>query len=606
MIIRLPSLLRLALITGAAVLAAAALRAADARVYVIFKPSAKAAAQAAVQASGGRIHHEFDDLRAIAATLPEQAVDALSRNQNIELIEIDPPRFLFNLPGNTAQSTPYGVTMVKAPAAVAAAQGSSPVKVGVIDSGVLTSHVDLQGVSISGTASAGQTWNLDLDSHGTHVSGTIAAVDNTVGVVGVAPGLASIYMVKVFGDTGQWVYSSDLLSAARAAQAAGARIISMSLGGSLSSKAEDTGLADLYNSKNTLLVAAAGNDGTNRKSYPAGYASVISVAAIDAAKTVASFSQYNSDVELAAPGVAVLSTTSYYEQVSASAGGSTHDGNTIEFAARTPGVTGALVEGGEATATNAAWAGKVVLVQRGTNSFFEKVTNVQNSGALAAVIYNNVDGELFATLGAGNSSTIPAIGLTTAQGLALKAAVGASTTVVSSVSTSTSGYAAWDGTSMATPHVSGVAAILRAKYPGATAAQVRQAMTDTAEDLGTAGRDAYYGFGLVNAEAALTRLGQLVGGGGGSTDTTAPVISAVTAKTSNIKTGSFQISWTTNEASTSTVTFTGGTSTTNSTFVTSHVMSFRGTKGTNYTYTVSSSDAAGNTASAGPFTYILQ
>ena len=73
--------------------------------------------------------------------------------------------------------------------------------------------------------------------------------------------------------------------------------------------------------------------------------------------------------------------------------------------------------------------------------------------------------------------------------------------------TSTGGYEAWDGTSMATPHVSAVAALIWACVPGKTASQVRDAMTSTALDKGTKGRDTSYGFGIVQAKAALQKLG---------------------------------------------------------------------------------------------------
>jgi serine protease len=72
-------------------------------------------------------------------------------------------------------------------------------------------------------------------------------------VVGVSPGNVAIHMVKVFGDTGNWIYSSDLLTGCRAAQAKGAKVISMSLGGSRSSLTEKAGMDDLYNNKGVLL-----------------------------------------------------------------------------------------------------------------------------------------------------------------------------------------------------------------------------------------------------------------------------------------------------------------------------------------------------------------
>src|SRR5262249_18325607 len=149
------------------------------------------------------------------------------------------------------------------------------VTIGVIDSGVYVAHEDLAGVSISGEPDG---WYNDLCHHGTHVVGTIAAANNDKGVLGVTPGAVSIHMVKVFGDDCGWTYSSSLLNAAQKCQQAGAKIISMSLGGGAFSPTEDAGFQNLY-SAGILSIAAAGNDGTTAISYPAGYSSVVSVAA---------------------------------------------------------------------------------------------------------------------------------------------------------------------------------------------------------------------------------------------------------------------------------------------------------------------------------------
>jgi hypothetical protein len=87
-------------------------------------------------------------------------------------------------------------------------------------------------------------------------------------------------------------------------------------------------------------------------------------------------------------------------------------------------------------------------------------------------------------------------------------------------------------------------------------------------------------------------------------DTTPPVISGVTSVKTNTKNGSFEVRWTTNEASDSAVSFDGQASWyTSATMVTSHVMGFRGTKGATYTYYVRSTDASGNTSISGPFTH---
>lgn len=578
----------------------------DARVFIQFAPGQKAAGRAAVAQARAKEHHVFDDLDAVAVTLPESARAALLRNPAIVLIEEDPTRSFLSAAGGTPQSIPYGIDFVQARAAVTAGATGQGITVGVIDSGVFTQHEDFAGLNITGYPSFGandeRSWNRDRNSHGTHVVGTIAAADNTVGVVGVSPGKVSIYMVKVFGDTGNWVYGSDLLAAARQARTGGAKIISMSLGGARSSSTESRGLSDLYN-QGLLLVAAAGNDGTSGTSYPAGYSSVISVAAIDQNKTRAAFSQYNGTVELAAPGVGVTSTVSYLEENSVTVGTTVVQAQHIDFAGRTTALTGALVYGGEGTTPTTSWAGKIVLVDRGVNSFAEKVRNVQAGGGVACIIANNTAGELYATLSAASAdASIPALGITQADGAALRALIPSSPATVealvkSSVTLDQSAYAEFDGTSMATPHVSGVAALVWSAFPQLTNVQLRQVLTSTAKDLGAPGRDNEYGYGLVQAKAAIDSLG------GVTTppqepppttiDSTAPVISNFVARVSNLKTASFEFTWTTNEASTSDVSL-NGVAYPDSALVTTHKRTFRGVKGATYNYTVTSRDAAGN------------
>jgi subtilisin family serine protease len=594
-------------VLGSAVLAGGSWAAESTRVYVNFKPGQKAVAKGLIQSARGTVHHEFDHLNAFATTLPSAAVAALSKNPSITLVEEDPPRFLFS----AAEQIPYGIDLVQASKVWdfnndgvidSGAPTGAGIKVGVIDSGVFSGHEDFFGVNLSGY-NGNLPWNADGSGHGTHVSGTIAAAAyNGKGVVGVSPGTVSLYMVRVFGDDGNWAYSSSLLNAAQQCQAAGCKIISMSLGGGRASKTEQNGFNSLYNNGNgILLIAAAGNDGTTATSYPAGYSSVVSVAAVDAAKTVADFSQKNADVELSGPGVGVLSTVPYVELNSAVVGGVTIEGGPIEFAARGTAV-GPLVDGGLGD-TVGAWTGKVVLIQRGTTTFLEKVQNAQSGGAVAVIIYNNTTGDFSGTLGAGNTSSIPAISVSDTVGATLLGQLNQTTTVTSSFESGVSGYAYYDGTSMATPHVSGVAALVWSAKTTATAGAIRTALQTTALDLGLVGRDPAYGFGLVQAKDAITAL-LSSGGGGGSSDTTAPAITAVTASVVNAKQGTFKIAWTTDEASTSTVSFVGGATTSNTTLVTAHSLSFRGTKGATYTYSVSSTDAAGNTRTAGPFVFV--
>jgi subtilisin family serine protease len=455
----------------------------------------------AVRAAGGSPVHEFPELGVVAAWLPEPALRGLAHNPHVIFIEADPPRYPL------AQTTPYGIPMVQADQ-VPEGAGISSVKVCVIDSGYYLNHEDLQDGNVAGTNNVGTgNWFEDSCGHGSHVAGTISALNNSVGVVGVLrSGSVPLHIIKVFnGASCAWAYSSDLINALNLCRTAGAKVVSMSLGGDGPSVNEETAFNNAW-SAGVLSVAAAGNGGTSAPHYPASYGSVLSVAAVDSTKTVAGFSQKNDQVDVAAPGVGVLSTVPMAETNTVTTGGVTYQGTWIENAARTAGVTAALIDGGTCLATG-VWSGKVVLCERGGGTFLLKVQNVQASGGLAAVIYNNVAGGFNGTLGAGNSSAIPAIGITQADGQFLVAnRIGTLATVVSSTQAGSS-YEAWSGTSMATPHVSGVAALVWGHNPTWTNAQIRSALETTAEDRGMPGWDSSYGWGIVRAKDALDSLG---------------------------------------------------------------------------------------------------
>ena len=125
-----------------------------------------------------------------------------------------------------AQTVPYGVDLVQARDLWdvnrdGVVDPGSPTGAGrtvcIIDSGLFTGHEDFQGVNIIGGYPSG--WNTDTCGHGTHVAGTIAAMNNSLGVVGVTPGTTSLYIVKVFGDNCAWTYASTLVDATDRCQA---------------------------------------------------------------------------------------------------------------------------------------------------------------------------------------------------------------------------------------------------------------------------------------------------------------------------------------------------------------------------------------------------
>jgi subtilisin family serine protease len=481
------------------------------RVIVSFKPGMAAKVKALVAAANGGVKHEIFKMDAMAIEVPTAALKGLENNPIFDYIEEDVVRRPFALtspstgtPYTAGQLVPYGIKLVQADQLPDTNAGNR--KVCIIDSGVDNSHEDLAGNSVTGEYDAGTGWwYTDENHHGTHVFGTIAAVNNSgVGVVGVNPNKQlKVHIVKVFGKDG-WAYSSTLASAANKCGAAGANVISMSLGGGAKSITEQRAF-DSLQTKGVLSIAAAGNDGNSVTSYPAGYTSVMSVAALDENKNWATFSQYNKDVEIAGPGVSVLSTVPMGTGVDSalSVGSKSYASGAME-GSPVKTATAPLADFGIGDTVNTAVSGKVCLIQRGTVDFAVKVSNCQNSGGVGAIIYNNVAGSFGGTLGT-TVTSIPSVSASDTDGAAMKAQLGQSATVA----VKASNYAYFDGTSMATPHVSAVAALVWSYFPTCTGSQIRTSLNNSALDLGTAGRDTKFGYGLVQAKAAYDRIKSL-------------------------------------------------------------------------------------------------
>jgi serine protease len=262
-------------------------------------------------------------------------------------------------------------------------------------------------------------------------------------------------------------------------------------------------------SKGVLVVAAAGNDSTNTVSYPAAYPSNISVGAVDRNNMHADFSNTGKGLMVSAPGVDVLSSVPRGQgtEASVTAGANTYSAFGMEFAGKTQGITATLVSCGLGNPGDCPSdvAGNIALIQRGTISFSDKVFNAMQEGAVAAIVYNNAPGNFHGTLGTetapDGSAWIPAISVSDTDGAALLTSVG-STVQFMNVASS------WDtfsGTSMATPHVTGVVALIWAVNPALTTNLVQQYLLSTCTDLGTPGYDTTYGFGIVNALAAISQ-----------------------------------------------------------------------------------------------------
>lgn len=469
---------------------------------------------------GGKVKAQYPNMHMISAEITAQDALSLAVDANVEYVEEDLPRRFM------AQSSPYGIGMVQADQvddSVASANAGGK-KICVIDSGLDLPHEDMgaQGGTITGTNDGGTgNWFDHGGPHGTHVAGTIAALNNGFGVRGVIGSDASLHIVKVFNEAG-WGYSSSLASAINTCASNGADVINMSLGGTGSSTSESNAIQAAYDA-GVLLIAAAGNDGvatstTDVESYPASYDSVMSVAAIDSNKDLADFSQKNSQVEISGPGVDVYST--YPEGlgsvVEVSVSGTGYSANAMENQGN---VTSNLYNFATGEAIDSGASGSICLIARGNISFHDKVKACQDSGGVGAIIYNNAAGSFGGTLGTSNATSIPSVTVSDTAGAAMLNNIGAS----ASINIGAGNYGKMSGTSMASPHVAGVAALVWSHHPSCSNVQIRNALNASAQDLGASGRDVKFGYGLAQTKDAIDYItangcdGSGTGGGGGGT-----------------------------------------------------------------------------------------
>jgi aqualysin 1 len=242
-------------------------------------------------------------IRGFAGAIPAARLEQLRQDPRVEYIEQD------GVVTVDAQTIPYGISNVGATInSTLAGNGSGAVSgptVFIIDTGI-AAHADLNLVGHVNYA-GGQ--NTDCHGHGTHVAGTVGAKDDTNYVVGVAPGVA-VFGVKVLGCSGSGSWSGvisgmDFVAGHSASQ----KVANMSLGGTFNQAVNDA--AARMVAGNVAVAVAAGNNAANASGYsPASEPSVLTVAAHDANNVNASWSNFGTLVDLSAPGVNVLSTSS--------------------------------------------------------------------------------------------------------------------------------------------------------------------------------------------------------------------------------------------------------------------------------------------------------
>jgi subtilisin family serine protease len=463
----------------------------------------------------------FTIIPALADKLDSRRVEELKKDANIAYIEPDYPIYALGPVGSgnpsaemgisaSSQTIPYGITMIGAPQVWPKTHGAGAV-VAVLDTGISMYHPDRGNVRMSTSFVSGETVE-DGDGHGTHTSGTIAAADNGIGVVGVAPD-AELLIAKVLDDTGTG-QTSWLISGIEWAVQNGANVISMSLGGTDNAASLETACNQAFGA-GVLLVAAAGNDNSAVPNYPAAYASVLSVAAVNQNKQKAAYSNFGPTIALAAPGDNILSTIAIGDTVTGEAtwSGTSHSANPIQGTIAGT-VLGRVCNCGLATGLDPdnscpdIVAGNIAHIRRGSTTFAQKVAHAKSKGAVGVVISNNVAGLFNGTLGGvGTRLIVASISQADGDALALLANSGGSASVSVTIPPASNLYAYDSGTSMATPHVSGAAALIFAAQGSAlSATEVRNILEDSAQDLGSPGRDDLFGYGLVDVNAAFARM----------------------------------------------------------------------------------------------------
>jgi len=305
-------------------------------------------------------------------------------NKNVEYVEPNWKFYIDNTPNDPKWTNQWGPAKIEANIAWDTQKGDSAILVAVVDTGICYSHPDL----VASYIPLGYDWvnddsnPVDDHGHGTHCAGIIAAaINNSLGISGIAQ--ARIMAEKGFSSNGIG-YEDDLANAIIHATDQGANIISCSWGGNTESQLIHDAIEYATNA-GALVIAAAGNTGTNEKHYPAAYPEVIAVTATNKKDKPASFTTYGNWVDLAAPGTSIYST---FPQ---------------------------------------------------------------------------------------------------------------------------DGYRSLSGTSMACPHVAGVAALVWSQYPTMNNEQVRYQLIYTADDLGATGFDVYYGYGRINARKAVAQTISLTG-----------------------------------------------------------------------------------------------
>ena len=475
----------------------------------------------------------YKNISGYALDLTEAEAAELRKNAGVEAVEpvvrryassiVTPSKVAPNYERYDTQITPWGLPVVRASEVWPVTRGEG-INVAVLDTGIDWNHPDLKDAYAGGVNILDETKTpMDDNKHGTHVAGIIAAAQNEFGVVGVAPGV-KLWNVKVLDIEGSgydeytaagidWVVEKQRTSGGR-------WVINMSLGAAVEGKLEKKAIERAY-AAGVIMVAAAGNRNRDFLDFPAAYPGVIPVGAVGEDGAKAEFSSYGFGMPVVAPGVLVQSTliegVEVIGEVATGPSSATLTGARGLVGSPYGAFTGKIVPSGTGSPQHftSEVVGNIALIQRGGDlSFREKARNAKNAGASAVIIWNHeaVPGTPLWTLTPrgclpGENQCEPewtgyqfplTVGISNADGIKLVGEGAQNGTITYQQAR----YGRLSGTSMATPHVAAIAALVLALDPTMNPSEVEFVLKHTARDTADPGWDYKTAWGIVDALAA--------------------------------------------------------------------------------------------------------
>jgi subtilisin family serine protease len=404
---------------------------------------------------------------------------------------------------NAMEIVPWGIEMIQADQVD---MGSENITVCLADTGISIDHPDFISHHITGedyfqwATDSFWKWDADVNGHGTHLAGIVAAwASNGIGVAGAGP--IHLHIVRALNDEARG-YESDMRRSIQSCIDAEANIISLSLGtyslSDMTSELIDHAVDDL----GIMIVAATGNSGTELKLYPAAHPKVIAVGAVKEDGLRWAGSTYGNHTELMAPGVKVLSTaispssvsTRVFQHHAEHLAGSSHES-----------IMGTLKDCGNGSERCNRNRNGVCLIKLESANFLDTVLrNCERSRAKGAILYHAAGGNNFDSWSHSTELTVVIVSRLIGEELVQHER--------EQVTIGDSGddgieytYREMTGTSMAAPHVAAAAALVWSHFGGCSVHQIRYALVYTAFHP-NGGCDEYYGNGIVKARDAYRFL----------------------------------------------------------------------------------------------------